>query len=1123
MLYANENAKGTGELSAALAALGVRGEDMLAFDSFMDMSKPIDVSLLANIGRIDMCGPIDWKKLNALHKAIKKELLSPVDEKKIARYICFIYAVCGSMCYRFIYDAVNQENANKYLHNGLTAGYGEDGAAMYYLVKAAAATMQYMYRGQFKKKGYELCLRAAELARDDDIGICLALIYALDGQDKDSADVKRTLALAHKVLASVKLNVVSNSDREFALVLAAEAGYFDKHYRSELFNMLNGADRMAAYRSLMTTAYGLDIDKKRFYETIESDESLVCPEYILYISDNREHRKKLAKQYTSVYVAAIRKCESVKLAKKLEEALIKSGAEYDKKAFNLQNATRVRILDELCNQFDRGGDVRDYICGQRELKDTLAQIGSKQVSHTNKAAGLDYYGAFGKDEFISRAVTVLMIADIQYGRLYRVKEYTGFEVDDNGNIKNTIDMMTEGGAETALIFNAIGVCLDDLYSTKERCTAEAIDTFEKYRDRLKGIDLKKMCATARVVYAQVTGRHPNEFKAELLALADDGSKAVREVLADILTKQKSWADDIAELLKAKKGAKRELALEVIAKQGADAYKAALTEAFEKEKSDKIKVKIGALIGAAVENTSAAEVSLEQKLDKLVKASKTAKYSFLFDRPFKPVHKKDGSEASEDLLRALVMCYSSFTAPERSVLADEIAAELDSKELEGFAAEVFGRWCDNGADSKQKSLLYFCAVHGGIPMVRVFMQNIKAWAESMRSAIAANAVKAMALGGSSEALMNIDNMSRKFKNKAVRAAAGEAMLSAADALGITTEELADRIVPDLGFDENKCREFDYGPRQFKVYITPTLELEIMNGDKKVKTLPKPGANDDPDKSKAAYDDFKELKKQLKNVITAQRARLEYVLMCDRKWTQEKWTQLFVNNAVMNCFAIGLIWGVYENGALKDTFRYMDDGSFTDMQGDEYTLPENAQIGLVHPIELTAEQTAGWKEQLEDFEITQPFMQLDRPVFLPDDKELKANKTTRFDGVELNSLTLVNKLVKLGWYKGYAEDAGWFYYFYRDDIARRTKNADGTETVEGNGAMLTFSGASIVVYDYDGEEVTTEKLIFYKGGSHPNYYSRDEKGFLKIRDVSPRYFSEIVMQLDTVLGKKEQGNK
>ena len=175
-----------------------------------------------------------------------------------------------------------------------------------------------------------------------------------------------------------------------------------------------------------------------------------------------------------------------------------------------------------------------------------------------------------------------------------------------------------------------------------------------------------------------------------------------------------------------------------------------------------------------------------------------------------------------------------------------------------------------------------------------------------------------------------------------------MQSAADELGITREELADRIVPDLGFDENRCRIFDFGARQFKVFISPALELEIYEGEKQLKNLPKPGAKDDPEKAAQAVKDFKEMKKQMKAAVQTQQARLEYALLCDRKWTAEDWRALFVQKAVMHCFAIGLIWGIYEDDKLVQSFRYMEDGSFNTADEDEYELPENAEIGLVHPM-------------------------------------------------------------------------------------------------------------------------------------------------------------------------------
>ena len=196
---------------------------------------------------------------------------------------------------------------------------------------------------------------------------------------------------------------------------------------------------------------------------------------------------------------------------------------------------------------------------------------------------------------------------------------------------------------------------------------------------------------------------------------------------------------------------------------------------------------------------------------------------------------------------------------------------------------------------------------------------------------------------------------------MRAAAAKALVDAADAIGITSEELADRIVPDLGFGRDLSRTFDFGSRQFTVYLTPALELEIFEGEKKLKNLPKPGVKDDPEKSAAAVRDFKEMKKQMKAAVQSQRERLEHVLLCERQWTADAWRALFIEKPVMHCFAIGLSWGVYDtNGKLTDTFRYMEDGSFNTVDEDEYTLPDGAMIGLVHPIELDDETLSAWRE-------------------------------------------------------------------------------------------------------------------------------------------------------------------
>ena len=74
---------------------------------------------------------------------------------------------------------------------------------------------------------------------------------------------------------------------------------------------------------------------------------------------------------------------------------------------------------------------------------------------------------------------------------------------------------------------------------------------------------------------------------------------------------------------------------------------------------------------------------------------------------------------------------------------------------------------------------------------------------------------------------MDGIARKFKYRQIKEAAAKALEFAASQMGITTEELADRIVPNLGFNENMQRVFDYGERKFTVAITTALEAEVFD--------------------------------------------------------------------------------------------------------------------------------------------------------------------------------------------------------------------------------------------------------------------------------------------------------
>ena len=202
------------------------------------------------------------------------------------------------------------------------------------------------------------------------------------------------------------------------------------------------------------------------------------------------------------------------------------------------------------------------------------------------------------------------------------------------------------------------------------------------------------------------------------------------------------------------------------------------------------------------------------------------------------------------MNALMLSYSTMAKLGINQQAAQIAAMLNTAELEQFAEEVFDKWMAAGAESKKKWVLYFASIHGGIRIVNRLKQQIQEWPKAARGAIAAEAVWALSLNPTDSALLIVDSISRKFKFRQVKNAAADALVYAAKELGITTEQLSDKIVPDLGFDADCSQIFDYGERKFKVYLNPALELEVYDeSDKKLKNLPAPGKRDDEEKANA----------------------------------------------------------------------------------------------------------------------------------------------------------------------------------------------------------------------------------------------------------------------------------
>ncbi|MFD0851548.1 DUF4132 domain-containing protein, partial [Actinomadura adrarensis] len=164
----------------------------------------------------------------------------------------------------------------------------------------------------------------------------------------------------------------------------------------------------------------------------------------------------------------------------------------------------------------------------------------------------------------------------------------------------------------------------------------------------------------------------------------------------------------------------------------------------------------------------------------------------------------------------------------------------------------------------------------------------------------------------------------------------------------------------------------------------VPLVVESSGKIRKSLPKPGAKDDPALAPAAHALFTGLKKDLRTIADQELKRLELAMINRRSRTPHDFRALFVAHPLMRHIAHRLVW-ITDTGT---AFRVAEDDTYADVNDDPFTPATDARISIAHPI-LLDDDLATWAELFADYEILQPFPQLGRPVHTLADDERAAH--------------------------------------------------------------------------------------------------------------------------------------
>jgi Domain of unknown function (DUF4132) len=389
-------------------------------------------------------------------------------------------------------------------------------------------------------------------------------------------------------------------------------------------------------------------------------------------------------------------------------------------------------------------------------------------------------------------------------------------------------------------------------------------------------------------------------------------------------------------------------------------------------------------------------------------------------------------------------YASYYVTDR----DKLFASLRNEKLKTYL----------GTATESKGVLALTTRVDGIDAsrcVRAYLKN-----HGSRMSQCKSLLDCLASNGSSAAIQVLLATSNRFKARTVQAHATTLIEELAERRGWTHDELADRTIPTGGLDETGALDLDCGAeRTYKIMLDETDTIVLLNPDgKKVSTLPSARADDE----KLLIEEAKKLlstaRKEVKQILPDQIARLREAMLLERTWPREDW-QLYVRGHVLvGRVAQRMVWmALDDDGKLIKLFRPLDDGSLTDVDDGDFDLNAAHSVQPAHHSLVDRTARDAWRTHLENYEVKIPFDQFTGATHVLDDAQKSDTEIKDRKGWMIETFALRGIATKLGYVRGTAEDGGWFSRY-----EKRYQSAGIIVSIDFSGSPLPEENKLGVLY-------------------------------------------------------------
>ena len=369
--------------------------------------------------------------------------------------------------------------------------------------------------------------------------------------------------------------------------------------------------------------------------------------------------------------------------------------------------------------------------------------------------------------------------------------------------------------------------------------------------------------------------------------------------------------------------------------------------------------------------------------------------------------------------------------------------------------------------------------------------------------------ALSQAPSEAAIAQLSRLKTRAKHASVKTQVAKAFGAAAEQTGLSVADLEEVAVPTCGL--TGVGELRRQIGDFTAHLRANSQLTTETVWIRTDGATQAGI---PASVKEQFGDelrsLKQTEKEIRQLLPAQRDRLEQLLLQHKSWSMAEFRTRFLDHHLVGVVARRLIWR-FMDGARSATSIWHDGRFVTERHAGVDWLRDDTRVWLWHPLHGDVAEVKAWRDWLEAHEVSQPFKQAHREIYLL----TEAERTT---GIYSNRFAA--HLIKQHQFAMLCHQRGWRY------TLQGVWDSANTPTIalpqwdlraefwveaiaEGDSPLERGDTTHRGVYTY----LSTDQVRFYRTG---------DLAPIALADVPPLAFSEVMRDVDLFVGVASVGN-